>query len=639
MTGLQILSKRSQAFCIGRQHALITYKQPKTDSDAVLGPMVVRLGEDARAAVWSLGHANGIELALITTNALNLRDHPDISLSLAGNLDMKVSSWAGRDDFLEVISDLQIDPTRLANAIIEGRCDWAGPDVTELVSVTGLGIVAQICQVMMKRGAKGMAAKFLPFALRQAKPLWPPVNNIGGALENAVISPDGKHLVTAGWLTHPTHDDVRLLLGFTGMDPLKCKQIERFPRREVGSFLRANWGGTDADNKDAPDHPFKGVSKAPGDLSECHGVLATLSAAHPLPIGGQASWAVSQTGEQAPGMQTMLFGSPSPTKASANRLAVARMIPTYGLSDEIMERAIHPIMSAWHAKCLSETRTEVVREYGKGPASPAVSVVIPIYRDMRYLRQLLLAIARSSKDVEFIIVQDEPDDGPHLHDELLALQRMAGLSTRLVVQNTNGGFSTAVNAGAAIAKAPILAILNSDLLPADRRSLPSLIGALVEQEDIGVVGARLLFPDGGLQHAGMTFRMGMLARYYNAHYFKGLPDGFANSTQSRAMPAVTGACWAVRRDLWEEMGGLCTDYIIGNFEDSDFCLRLHQRGYKSWYCAESRWYHFENQSIARADSQAKTGTNEYNRWLQHHRWRSVIDDLVADPAFSDNAVA
>jgi GT2 family glycosyltransferase len=103
---------------------------------------------------------------------------------------------------------------------------------------------------------------------------------------------------------------------------------------------------------------------------------------------------------------------------------------------------------------------------------------------------------------------------------------------------------------------------------------------------IGITGARLTYPDGRIQHAGVYLdRPGGVLTAHNV-----LTD-----EPSREVDAVTGACMAVRRATWEQLGGFDTGFVNG-YEDVDLCLRAQAAGWRVWYTADSRVVHHESQS-------------------------------------------
>jgi GT2 family glycosyltransferase len=97
----------------------------------------------------------------------------------------------------------------------------------------------------------------------------------------------------------------------------------------------------------------------------------------------------------------------------------------------------------------------------------------------------------------------------------------------------------------------------------------------------------------------------------------------------RRVPGVTGAALLVRRAAFEAAGGFSTDYIVGDFEDSDLCLMLRAAGHEIAYESRAELFHFERQSIALHEGHARTLAGVLNRRLHHRRWDSAIAALMA----------
>ena len=92
------------------------------------------------------------------------------------------------------------------------------------------------------------------------------------------------------------------------------------------------------------------------------------------------------------------------------------------------------------------------------------------------------------------------------------------------------------------------------------------------------------------------------------------------------MPAVSGACLMIGRELYEELGGLRGIFVQGDYEDTDLCLRLRERGLDTWYLPEVELYHLEGQSYALETRQAMS---RYNVWLHSRTWDEEIECTMA----------
>jgi GT2 family glycosyltransferase len=148
------------------------------------------------------------------------------------------------------------------------------------------------------------------------------------------------------------------------------------------------------------------------------------------------------------------------------------------------------------------------------------------------------------------------------------------------------------------------------------------------QEAIGALGPKLLFEDDTLQHAGIKFqRPPGGGAWENEHYFKGLHRDLPAANVTRTVPAVSGACLMIARELFEEVGGLRGMFVQGDYEDTDLCLRLRERNLETWYLPEVELYHLEGQSYA---LETRHAMSRYNVWLHTRLWDSEIEKAMSE---------
>jgi GT2 family glycosyltransferase len=241
------------------------------------------------------------------------------------------------------------------------------------------------------------------------------------------------------------------------------------------------------------------------------------------------------------------------------------------------------------------------------------SVVIPVHNRAALTSQCLdalLAASPESAELEIVVVDDASSDATA---QVLAAR--AG-RVRAVRHDRNVGFAAACNDGAAAASGEWLVFLNNDTLP-QAGWLDALLRYASSGERIGLVGAKLLFPNETVQHAGVVF-----ARDLSPHHiYTGFRADHPAVNESREFQAVTGACAAIRRALYDELGGFDGAFVNG-YEDLDLCFRLRRLGHEVHYCHESVLYHFES---ATRDYAA----NERNHALFLRRWSDVVyqDDV------------
>jgi GT2 family glycosyltransferase len=157
------------------------------------------------------------------------------------------------------------------------------------------------------------------------------------------------------------------------------------------------------------------------------------------------------------------------------------------------------------------------------------------------------------------------------------------------------------------------------------------MAALAVREDIGAVGARLLYSDGAIQHAGVALGIGDAA----GHVDKGarpLPGEFAPwHGESRTVSAVTAACLLVDRAKFIEVGGMDEETFAVDFNDVDLCLKLAARSWRTAYCAQATLIHHESRSRGKTHHGADLARFEQELSALRARWRT---DAIVDPHHS-----
>lgn len=327
---------------------------------------------------------------------------------------------------------------------------------------------------------------------------------------------------------------------------------------------------------------------------------------------------------------------PQPADPVARRALVLRAVPPQYLTDKILTECLAPVLGDLQGAIKARGGAPVVEQLGAPFDNPAASVVVPLYRNMQFLRAQVASFAAdpSLRDVELIYVLDSPEQAGEVLHLLQGLHLLYAFPITLAVMPRNAGYAAACNAGAKLARGRILAMLNSDVIPA----LPGWLNrvALRLSSRVAICGPKLLFEDNSIQHGGMYFARNHLGHWLNHHFYKGMPRDFAPATVDRLVPGVTGACLVVRRDVFEAVGGFTEDYVIGDYEDSDLCLKVRRAGYEIAYVAGAELYHFERQSIRQNEDYMRGSADRYNRWLHSKRWASDMSQQmqVGTPARS-----
>jgi GT2 family glycosyltransferase len=298
-------------------------------------------------------------------------------------------------------------------------------------------------------------------------------------------------------------------------------------------------------------------------------------------------------------------------------------------NDALRRRHLLPALARIQRRVAEQTVIEEVTQFGSPPVQPLATVVVPLYKRVDFLEQQLaqFVLDPGMCRADLVYVLDSPEDAPYLRALALQLHRLYRVPFRLAILTRNGGYSTANNLGASLARAQHLLLLNSDVLPDEPGWLSRLVSFYESTPRAGAVSPKLLYEDDTLQFAGLYFDRPEGAHLWsNEHFYKGLHRDFPDANEARPVPAVTGACLLISTELFREVGGLRGGYVQGDYEDSDLCLRLAEAGYENWYYPAVSLYHLEGQSYP---SDVRKATTEFNKWLHTHLWEK---QLASQPA-------
>ena len=234
------------------------------------------------------------------------------------------------------------------------------------------------------------------------------------------------------------------------------------------------------------------------------------------------------------------------------------------------------------------------------------------------------------ENVELIYVVDDPTLLDDFEKEIEELHSLYQVPLRWVWGGANRGFSGANNLGAQYAQGKFLLFLNSDVFPEKPGWLQKLVKVLERHPNVGAVGPRLLFANGTIQHAGMDFVWREdLGIWINDHPHKGADQDLDLRKSLSIVPAVTGACLAMRRSDFNRVGGWDTGYLIGDFEDSDLCLKIRSQGLLIAYLPTVQLIHLERQSFkSLGDDDFRTRVTIYNACRHQTLWAEEMQKNV-----------
>lgn len=263
-------------------------------------------------------------------------------------------------------------------------------------------------------------------------------------------------------------------------------------------------------------------------------------------------------------------------------------------------------------------------------ARPRVSVVIPVFNKVEYTFQCLRSLLREVDfaEAEIVVVNNASSD-----ETARVLSYFEGL-VRVVHNEENRGFVDACNQGAAEARGGVLLFLNNDtvVLPG---WLDNLLETIEGDESVGAAGSLFLYPDGRIQEAGA----GVWRSGETFHYGWGEPAESRRYNFAREVDHCSGASLAVRRELFERLGGFDRRFAPAYYEDVDLCFGVRSLGYKVVYQPMSRLVHFEGATAGRHTDTGFKRFQEVNRAKFVEKWRETLerDHLERDPARLEEA--
>lgn len=266
--------------------------------------------------------------------------------------------------------------------------------------------------------------------------------------------------------------------------------------------------------------------------------------------------------------------------------------------------------------------------------NPLVSIIIPNKDNIDSLELCLKSIAKSTyKNYEVIVVENNSTEA-----KTFEYYKKLPEDIQVVTWESNGVFNYSAinNYGAKFAKGEYLLLLNNDIEILTPDWLEEMISTC-QREEVGIVGARLFYPDDTIQHAGIVVGIGGHARGIASNMFVGLrkvKDGYLHKSAIQLnYSAVTAACLMVKRCVFDEVDGL-TETLAVAFNDVDFCLKVREKGYLVCYNPYVVAYHYESKSRGSEDSPEKQKRFHSEIDYMREHWNEIL--RKGDPYYNIN---
>ena len=297
---------------------------------------------------------------------------------------------------------------------------------------------------------------------------------------------------------------------------------------------------------------------------------------------------------------------PDPDAAAALRRVRGEIALAPGIAPDRLRPTLNPEPRAW----------------------PKVSVVIPSRDAPALIAETLAGLYERTDYPDFdVTIVDNGSTDP----QTLALYQRWRERQRVEIKPAPFNFSRAVNRGAALSDGPLLLLLNNDIEVIEPGWLKELVGGF-DYPQVGIVGAKLLYPDGTLQHAGVIAGLAGYAGHWHVGKKESDLGPQRRLAARQSMSVVTGACMLVSRACFERLGGFDEKAFAIAYNDVDFCLRAGAVGFRVLWTPFARLVHHESVSRGSDETKANRARFALEKAALRERHRTeALEDRAYNP--------
>lgn len=264
-------------------------------------------------------------------------------------------------------------------------------------------------------------------------------------------------------------------------------------------------------------------------------------------------------------------------------------------------------------------------------AHPLVSILIPNMNHREDLKRCIDSIRQKTSydKYEIIVIENNSTDSEIFE----YYNEIAADNIRVVKYSGKFNYSDINNFGAGYANGEYLILLNNDTEIISENWIEEML-MYGQREDVGIVGAKLFYPDDTVQHAGVIVGLGGVAGHTHSRIERGEAGYMGKMFYSQDLSAVTAACFMVKKSVFDAVGGLDTEFAVA-FNDVDFCLKVRAINKLIVFTPYAQLYHYESKSRGYEDTPEKQRRFAGEVELFHKKWdESFLNS--GDPYYNPN---
>ena len=263
---------------------------------------------------------------------------------------------------------------------------------------------------------------------------------------------------------------------------------------------------------------------------------------------------------------------------------------------------------------------------------PLVSLLVPTRDKLHLLQPCVDAILKltSYPHFELLILDNQSTCSQtlaYMHDVAKQDPRV-----RVLRWDAPFNYSAINNFGVANARGSVIGLVNNDIEPINPEWLEEMVRQVC-RPDIGCVGAKLYYPNDTIQHAGVVLGIGGVAGHSQKYFSRNALGYFGRLHLAHNVSAVTGACLLVRKEVYQQVGGLDEEHLKVSFNDVDLCIKVREAGYRNLFTPYAELYHHESVSRGPNDTRAKRAVADAEAQFMRQKWGKLLD---TDPYYNPN---